>query len=190
MAVRSARRSVADSCSRHTVDAVALYGHLTVAGRIVPEVLEGRTTAAVIGVVRKMPLAVSPAIEGVLVKSRERCSTCAVEQKRAVRVNGSNAGLKTQSEAGGTAGRTGGGAARVLGMSEGGHEGMHPVRRAPQHTDDNAIALEVAVAAIEIEAVPAECPGVFIEQPLERWSSRDLITGVFRLVRWTRLATS
>jgi hypothetical protein len=67
---------------------------------------------------------------------------------------------------------------------------MHPVRRSPQHNDDNATAIEVAVEAIAIEAVPAECPGVFIEQPLERWSSRDLITGVFRLVRWTRLATS
>jgi hypothetical protein len=75
-------------------------------------------------------------------------------------------------------------------MSEGGHEGMRPVRRSSQHTDDAATALEVAGEAIEIEAVPAECPGVFIERPLERWSSRDLITGVYRLVRWTRLATS
>jgi hypothetical protein len=113
-----------------------------------------------------------------------------VEQKRALHVNGSNVGLETQSEAGETAGRVGGGAARVLDMSEGGHEGMHPVRRSPQHNDDNAPALEIAVEAIEIEAVPVECPGIFIEQPLERWSSRDLITGVFRLVRWTRLATS
>jgi hypothetical protein len=156
----------------------------------VPEVLEGRTTAAVIGLVQK-PWIVSPAIEGVWAKSRERCSTGAVEQKRALHVNGSNAGLETQLEAGETAGRTGGGAARVLNMSKGGHEGMHPVRRSPpQHEVDNATALDVAAGGIEIEAVPAECPGVFIEQPLERWSPRDLVTGVFRLVRWTRLATS
>jgi hypothetical protein len=135
-------------------------------------------------------LAALPAIDDVLAKSRERCSTGAVEQKRAVHVNRSNAGLKTQSEAGETAGRTGGGAARVLNMSKGGHEGMHPVRRSPQHNDDTAPALEVAVGNVEIEAMPAECPGAFIERPLERWAPRDLITGVFRLVRWTRLATS
>jgi hypothetical protein len=66
---------------------------------------------------------------------------------------------------------------------------MHPVRRSPQHTDE-APALEVHPEAIEIETVPAECPAVFMERPLERWSPRDLITGAFRLVRWTRLATS
>jgi hypothetical protein len=38
--------------------------------------------------------------------------------------------------------------------------------------------------------VPTECPGVVMEQPFERWSSRDLVIGVLRLVRWTRLATS
>jgi hypothetical protein len=38
--------------------------------------------------------------------------------------------------------------------------------------------------------VPAECPGLFVEQPFERWSPRDLIVGVLRLVRWDRLATS
>jgi hypothetical protein len=69
---------------------------------------------------------------------------------------------------------------------------MRPVRRSPQHTKHDVLSREVDAALIEIslEAVPAECPGVFIEQPLERWSPRDLITGVFRLVRWTRLATS
>ena len=48
------------------------------------------------------------------------------------------------------------------------------------------------VQAIEIaaEPVPEECPGVILEQPLERWSPRDLVTGLFRLVRSSRLATS
>jgi hypothetical protein len=67
---------------------------------------------------------------------------------------------------------------------------MRPARRSPQHAEQDALSLQVAAETIEVEAVPAECPGVFIEQPLERWSPRDLITGVFRLVRWTRLATS
>jgi hypothetical protein len=75
-------------------------------------------------------------------------------------------------------------------MSTGGYEGMHRVRRSLQHVDQNRPSLDVVAETIEIEAVPAECPGVFISQPLERWSPRDLITGVFRLVRWTRLATS
>lgn len=122
-----------------------------------------------------------------MAKSRKRCSAGAVEQKRAARVNGSK--RRPRVEAGRTAGRTGDGAARVLDMSEGGHEGMHPVRRSPQHTDE-APALNVNAEATEIEAVPAECPAVFLEQPLERWSPRDLTLGVSRLVRWTRLATS
>ena len=67
---------------------------------------------------------------------------------------------------------------------------MRPARRSPQHAEQDALSLQVAAETIEVEAVPAECPGVFIEQPLERWSPRDMITGVFRLVRWTRLATS
>jgi hypothetical protein len=75
-------------------------------------------------------------------------------------------------------------------MSKGGNEGMRPVRRSPQLTKQDVLFLEGDAAEISLEAVPAECPGVFIEQPLERWSPRDLITGVFRLVRWTRLATS
>lgn len=69
---------------------------------------------------------------------------------------------------------------------------MRPVRRSPQRTDPNVLSLEVDAESIETwdDAVPPECPGVFVEQPLERWSSRDLIVGVFRLVRWARLATS
>ena len=92
--------------------------------------------------------------------------------------------------AGDTAGGAGGRAARVLDMSKGGHGGMHLVRRSQEHEEQDAPALDIDVEAMEIETVPAECPGVFIERPLERWSPRDLITGVSRLVRWTRLATS
>ena len=88
-------------------------------------------------------------------------------------------------------GRAGGHAARVLNMSEGGTEAMRPVRRSPQHSDQDLPSLpSVAAEAIEGEMVPTECPAVFVEQPLERWSPRDLVAGVFRLVRWTRLATS
>jgi hypothetical protein len=100
-----------------------------------------------------------------------------------------NAGLRNQPRAGGVAGCSGGGIACVLDMSQGGDEGMHPVRRSQQQKVRDALSLHVDAEA-EVEAVPAECPGIFIEQPLERWSPRDLITGVFRLVRWTRLATS
>jgi hypothetical protein len=75
-------------------------------------------------------------------------------------------------------------------MSKGGYQGMPRVRRSLEHADPNWPSLEIVPESIELEAVPAESPGVFIDQPLERWSPRDLITGVFRLVRWTRLATS
>jgi hypothetical protein len=82
--------------------------------------------------------------------------------------------------------------ARVLDTSEGGHGGMRSVRSSLQRTDQDVVPLEADATPSELplELVPAECPGVFIEQPLERWSPRDLIVGVFRLVRWTRLATS
>ena len=38
------------------------------------------------------------------------------------------------------------------------------------------------------ESAPIESPGVFVAQPLERWSPRDLVAGVARLVRWTGAA--
>jgi hypothetical protein len=38
------------------------------------------------------------------------------------------------------------------------------------------------------EPTPAEDPGVFAPQPLERWSPRDLLVGLARLVRWTGTA--
>ena len=70
---------------------------------------------------------------------------------------------------------------------------MRPVCWSSQSADDGTAPLaDVHAQSSEITAaaVPAECPGVFMEQPLERWSPRDLIVGVLRLVRWTRLATS
>ena len=38
------------------------------------------------------------------------------------------------------------------------------------------------------EWAPPESPGVFVEQPLERWSPRDLVVGIARLVRSTGAA--
>lgn len=70
---------------------------------------------------------------------------------------------------------------------------MCPVCWSPQPTDQDALSLaEVDAESIEstAEIVPPECPAAFLEQPLERWSPRDLILGVSRLVRWTRPATS
>jgi len=70
---------------------------------------------------------------------------------------------------------------------------MRPVCGSSQSADDGAAPFagcEVQSSEIAGDSVPAECPGVFMEQALERWSPRDLIGGVLRLVRWTRLATS
>jgi hypothetical protein len=70
---------------------------------------------------------------------------------------------------------------------------MRPVGWSSHPTDDGTLTLaQSGVPAIEIaaELVPAECPGVVLEQPFERWSPRDLVTGLVRLVRWSRLATS
>jgi hypothetical protein len=70
---------------------------------------------------------------------------------------------------------------------------MRPVSWSSQPADDGTLPLVEFGARspeIPVEPVPAECPGVFLEQALERWSPRDLIMGVFRLARWTRLATS
>ena len=70
---------------------------------------------------------------------------------------------------------------------------MRPVGWSSHPAEDGTLTLaECGVEVIEIaaERVPAECPGVVLVQPLERWSPRDLITGLFRLARWSRLATS
>ena len=70
---------------------------------------------------------------------------------------------------------------------------MRPVGWSSHPADDGTLTLaQSGVESVEsaTEPVPPECPGVILEQPLERWSSRDLLVGLFRLVRWTRLATS
>ena len=70
---------------------------------------------------------------------------------------------------------------------------MRPVCGSSQSADDGTMSsaeFEAHSSAIPTGSVPAESPGVFMEQPLERWSPRDLIVGVLRLVRRTRLATS
>ena len=70
---------------------------------------------------------------------------------------------------------------------------MRPVSWSSQAADDGTAPLAAVGAQSSeslVESVPAECPGVFMEQPLERWSPRDLIVGVLRLLRRTRLATS
>lgn len=132
----------------------------------------------------------SPAIEGLVPSIAQRCSTTAAEQNSAAGVYASEAPvLKINFEPAGPP-DVGVVLYRVLDMSEGGNERMRPVRRSSQRKDQSAPVLEVDAESNEMEAVPAECPGVFIEQPLERWSPRDLMTGMFRLVRWTRLATS
>ena len=49
---------------------------------------------------------------------------------------------------------------------------------------------EAEPSGLPAEPTPPECPGVFMEQPLDRWSPRDLVLPALRLVRWARLATS
>ena len=69
---------------------------------------------------------------------------------------------------------------------------MRPVCWSSQSADDGTAPLDVGAQSSEslVESVPAECPGMVMEQPLERWSPRELIFGVLRLLRRTRLATS
>jgi hypothetical protein len=70
---------------------------------------------------------------------------------------------------------------------------MRPVRWSQQPGEEEAHPLaefDTVLVATPAEPVPEECPAVFSEQPLERWSPRDLIVGVSRLVRWTGFATS
>jgi proteasome lid subunit RPN8/RPN11 len=73
------------------------------------------------------------------------------------------------------------------------NEGMRPAGWSSHPADDGTLTLvrsDVQALEMATESVPAECPGVVLEQPLERWSPRDLVAGLFRLVRWSRLATS
>ena len=71
---------------------------------------------------------------------------------------------------------------------------MRPVCGSSQSADDGtkpfADQFGNQPSEFPAEATPAECPGVFLEQPLERWSLGGLIVSMLRLVRRTRLATS
>ena len=70
---------------------------------------------------------------------------------------------------------------------------MRPVCGSSQAADDGTMPFadgDAELSEFPAECVPAECPRLFMEQPLERWSPRDVIVGVLRLVRRTRLATS
>ena len=71
---------------------------------------------------------------------------------------------------------------------------MRPVCGSSQAADDGAMPFiaefEARASGFPAEPTPPECPGVFMAQPLERWSPRDLIVSVLRLVRRTRLAPS
>ena len=138
-----------------------------------------------------LTLAASPSVEGEVRQVGQKVQYCGRGTKsRLATLTVRNAGLRANTGAGRTAGHPGGRVARVMDMSKGGYEGMQRVRRSLEHADPNRPSVEIVAEIVELEAVPAEAPGVFIEQPLERWSPRDLITGVFRLVRWTWLATS
>ena len=68
---------------------------------------------------------------------------------------------------------------------------MRPVCWSQQPADDTVVvARESKEAALPAppEWAPTESPGVFVAQPLERWSPRDLMVGVARMVRSTGAA--
>ena len=71
----------------------------------------------------------------------------------------------------------------------GGNEGMSPVCWS-QSPDDISLTREPEGKPLPTppEPTPTESPGVFVEHPLERWSPRDLVVGLSRLVRWTGAA--
>jgi hypothetical protein len=54
-----------------------------------------------------------------------------------------------------------------------------PIPAEPTPTDELMLTAEL---------MPTESPGVFVEQPLDRWSPRDLANGLARLVRWSGAA--
>jgi hypothetical protein len=63
---------------------------------------------------------------------------------------------------------------------------MRPVCWSSEPAHDGTVpAAELDAQSSDVPAVsvPTECPGVFMEQPFERWSPRDLIVGLVRLVR-------
>ena len=68
---------------------------------------------------------------------------------------------------------------------------MRPVSWSQPLGDESVVApgeFEEKAVPGPPESAPIESPGVFVPQPLERWSHRDLVLGVARLVRWTGAA--
>jgi hypothetical protein len=72
----------------------------------------------------------------------------------------------------------------------GGHEGMRPVCWSQPSADEDVALREIEGKPVQglPEPTPAEEPGVFVEQPFERWSPRDLLVSVARAVRSTGAA--
>jgi hypothetical protein len=68
---------------------------------------------------------------------------------------------------------------------------MRPVCWSQPGGENTAVASgqsEEKIVQAPPESAPAESPGMFVAQPLERWSPRDLVVGVARLVRSTSAA--
>ena len=67
---------------------------------------------------------------------------------------------------------------------------MRPVSWSQPPGDETVVARRESEeqAPAPPEWAPTESPGVFVEQPLERWSPRDLVVGIARLVRSTGAA--
>jgi hypothetical protein len=68
---------------------------------------------------------------------------------------------------------------------------MRPVSWSQPPGDETVVARresEEQALPAPPEWAPTESPGVFVEQPLERWSPRDLVVGIARLVRSTGAA--
>jgi hypothetical protein len=63
---------------------------------------------------------------------------------------------------------------------------MRPACWSSETADDGTVPaeeFEAQFSGVSVTSVPTECPGVFMEQPFERWSPRDLIVGLLRLIR-------
>jgi hypothetical protein len=65
---------------------------------------------------------------------------------------------------------------------------MSPVCWSQSPVDDISREREGKPLPTPPELTPTESPGVFVDQPLERWSPRDLGAGLNRVVRWTGAA--
>jgi hypothetical protein len=67
---------------------------------------------------------------------------------------------------------------------------MRPVCWSQSSADEGGVLRDAEREAARVlpEATPTEEPGVFVEQPYERWSPRDVFAGLARLVRSTGAA--